>query len=249
MKGIEINEFRSSQVDPSENGAPPYISHLVRDPWPWGVVLNYFEDSRTKKKKSSGRSFVSVLVSICIICLNCFVAFAFGATIARLVDDEVKALQEIAESLGKKYWDFNVDPCSGKSGWMTATPVAGAENAVTCNCYLPNSTFCHGVSIVLKSQGVPGVLPRNLEKLPHLQEIDLSRNYINGTIPAEWVSLPLVNIALLGNRLSGQIPKEFGNITTLRNLILEANQLSGPLPPELGSLVNIERMYALVGSS
>ncbi|KAJ4981696.1 hypothetical protein NE237_032533 [Protea cynaroides] len=201
-----------------------------------------FEDTRTKKKKLSGRSSASVVISIWVICLSCFVDFAFGATTTRLPDDEVEALHDIAESLGKKDWNFSVDPCTGESGWATANPEKGAENAVTCNCSFPNSTVCHVVSIVLKSQSLQGVLPISLAKLPYLQEIDLSRNYINGTIPAEWVSLPLVNISLLGNRLSGRIPKEFGKITTLRNLTLEANQLSGPLPPELGSLVDVERI-------
>ncbi|RWR96288.1 Protein kinase domain-containing protein [Cinnamomum micranthum f. kanehirae] len=51
--------------------------------------------------------------------------------------------------------------------------------------------------------------------------------------------------SLIGNRLTGPIPKQLGNITTLRNLTLEANQLSGPLPPELGNLVKIERIKAL----
>ncbi|KAA8524028.1 hypothetical protein F0562_010541 [Nyssa sinensis] len=32
---------------------------------------------------------------------------------------------------------------------------------------------------------------------------DLTRNYLNGTIPAEWSSLPLQHISLLGNRLRG----------------------------------------------
>ncbi|XP_043699672.1 probable leucine-rich repeat receptor-like serine/threonine-protein kinase At3g14840 [Telopea speciosissima] len=208
----------------------------------------YVKDLRTKRKKKmlSGRSSAStsVIVSIWVITLmSCSVAFAFGAMTTLLPDDEVNALKEIAKSLKKTDWDFTVDPCSNKSGWVTANPEKGSENAVTCNCSYANATVCHVVSIVLKSQNLPGVLPAGeLVKLLYLQEIDLSRNYLNGTIPAEWASLPLVNISLLGNRLSGSIPIEIGNITTLRNLTLEANQFSGPLPLELGKLVDIERI-------
>ncbi|OMO74702.1 hypothetical protein CCACVL1_16525 [Corchorus capsularis] len=95
---------------------------------------------------------------------------------------------------------------------------------------------------VLKSQNLPGSLPKELVNFPYLQEIDLSRNFLNGTIPAEWGSMQLVNISILGNRLTGPIPKELGNITTLKSISAEFNQLSGALPPELGNLPQIERM-------
>ncbi|THG23333.1 hypothetical protein TEA_010781 [Camellia sinensis var. sinensis] len=71
---------------------------------------------------------------------------------------------------------------------------------------------------VLKSQNLGGILPPELVKLPHLQEFDISRNYVNGTIPPEWGSLPLVDISLLGNRITGSIPSQIGNITTLNSL-------------------------------
>ncbi|KAG7616192.1 hypothetical protein ISN45_At04g017070 [Arabidopsis thaliana x Arabidopsis arenosa] len=74
------------------------------------------------------------------------------------------------------------------------------------------------------------------------QEINLARNYLSGSIPSEWGLLPLVNITLLGYRLTGPIPKEIGNIITLERLVLENNQLSGTLPPELGRLSNLKRL-------
>ncbi|AEE83707.1 Leucine-rich repeat (LRR) family protein [Arabidopsis thaliana] len=70
---------------------------------------------------------------------------------------------------------------------------------------------------------------------------DKSR-HLSGSIPSEWGLLPLVNITLLGNRLTGPIPKEIGNIITLERLVLENNQLSGTLPPELGRLSNLKRL-------
>ncbi|WZZ42535.1 hypothetical protein YC2023_038794 [Brassica napus] len=91
-----------------------------------------------------------------------------------------------------------------------------------------------------RAQSLQGFLPKEFAGLPFLQEIDLSRNYLNGSIPPEWGTLPLVNLSLLANRISGPIPKEIGNITTLKTLTLESNQISGNLPPELGNLNNIE---------
>ncbi|KAL7186154.1 hypothetical protein ACSBR2_027994 [Camellia fascicularis] len=99
------------------------------------------------------------------------------------------------------------------------------------------------LATVLKSQNLSGILPPELVKLPHLQEFDISLNYVNGTIPPEWCSLPLVDISLLGNRITGPIPPQIGNITTLNSLILEFNELSGDLPQELGNLSSITRLY------
>ncbi|KAK7401751.1 hypothetical protein VNO78_13476 [Psophocarpus tetragonolobus] len=174
-----------------------------------------------------------------------FLAFCLIPSLARgatLPEDEVEVMKEIGKTLGKKNWDFSVDPCSEKSNWTSAVQVKGSENAVSCNCLFANATICHVVSIVLKSQNLSGTLPIELVRLPYLQEIDLSRNYLNGTIPPQWGSMNLVNISILGNRLTGSIPKELGNITTLKSLVLEFNQLSGVLPPELGNLPRLERL-------
>ncbi|KAE8680080.1 putative leucine-rich repeat receptor-like serine/threonine-protein kinase [Hibiscus syriacus] len=185
--------------------------------------------------------FVSrlVLASISLAC--CLSGFVFGAT---LTDNEVQYLKDIGKTLGKNNWNFNVDPCSGEEGWTTANPMKGFENSVTCNCSFTdgNNTVCHVVSIILKAQNLQGSLPKDLVKFSFLQEIDLSRNFLNATIPPEWGSMQLVNISLLGNRLTGRIPKELGNISTLTSLTTEFNQLSGTLPPELGNLPAIERL-------
>ncbi|KAK3008788.1 hypothetical protein RJ639_014532 [Escallonia herrerae] len=128
-----------------------------------------------------------------VTALVCLATLASAATL--LPDDEVRALQQIAKTLGKTDWNFSVDPCSGQSKWATLNPAKGSENAVTCDCTFNNNTVCN-----------------------------------------------VVSISLIGNRLTGPIPKEFGNITTLGNLTLEYNQLSGTIPPELGNLPRLERI-------
>ncbi|XP_057725832.1 probable leucine-rich repeat receptor-like serine/threonine-protein kinase At3g14840 isoform X1 [Arachis stenosperma] len=163
---------------------------------------------------------------------------------ATLQQQEVQVLKEIGNTLGKKDWDFSVDPCSGERNWSSpASKSYSTLNAVTCDCSFSNNNLCHVVSIVLKSQNLSGTLPPEFAKLPYLQEIDLTLNYLNGTIPKQWSSLNLVNLSLYGNRISGSIPKELGNITTLKSLSLEFNQLSGELPPELGNLLQLERLH------
>ncbi|KAL2496535.1 Non-specific serine/threonine protein kinase [Forsythia ovata] len=106
----------------------------------------------------------------------------------------VDALKQIGKTLGKE-WNFSVDPCSGGGNWITPNAPKGYNNTVTCNCSYESNTICHVVSI------------------------DLSRNYLNGTIPPEWGTMEqLVNISLLGNRITGPIPGELSNISTLENL-------------------------------
>ncbi|KAK7244118.1 hypothetical protein RIF29_38936 [Crotalaria pallida] len=170
----------------------------------------------------------------------CSAYLAFGATLSK---DEVEALKDIAKTLGKKDWDFSVDPCSGERNWTSAIQVKGSENEVACNiCSSANGTDCHVTKILLKQQNLPGRLPPELVRLPYLQEIDLTRNYLSGGIPKEWGSMNLVNISVLGNRLTGSIPKEIANISTLQSFVVEANQLSGTLPLDFGNLTQIQRL-------
>ncbi|CAN6443561.1 unnamed protein product [Victoria cruziana] len=95
----------------------------------------------------------------------------------------------------------------------------------------------------LMSQNLSGVLPMELSNLTHLTVFDVSRNYLNGTIPTNWGSLQLVTLVFMNNRISGRIPKELGNISTLQRLVVEANQLEGTIPPELGNLTRLKRLF------
>ncbi|KAJ9562796.1 hypothetical protein OSB04_007956 [Centaurea solstitialis] len=88
-----------------------------------------------------------------------------------------------------------------------------------------------------------GVVPEEFANLTFLQEINLPRNYISGTIPPRLAQLRLRVLCLSGNRISGRIPGEIGDISTLEELILEDNLLEGPLPPSLGNLTRLRRFY------
>ncbi|XP_058754556.1 probable leucine-rich repeat receptor-like serine/threonine-protein kinase At3g14840 isoform X1 [Vicia villosa] len=188
------------------------------------------------KMSTTSPFFFLLIIAILFLSLT-----AFGAN--TLHPDEKKALEDIAISLGKKDWNFNIDPCSNKPNWLTSPISKGVENNVTCDCSIPGDKFCHVISITLKGQNLPGTLPPGLTRLRYLQVIDLSRNYLNGTIPKEWGSMMNISkIALLGNRLTGSIPAEISNISTLQTLELHNNQLSGKLPPELGHLTQIQTL-------
>ncbi|CAJ2659564.1 unnamed protein product [Trifolium pratense] len=155
--------------------------------------------------------------------------------------DEKKALKDIANSLGKKDWNFDIDPCSNKPNWATPAVPHVSDNNVSCDCSVAGDNFCHVISIILIAQNLPGTLPPELTRLRYLQIIDLSLNYLNGSIPKEWGSMMnITKISLLGNRLTGSIPVEIANISTLQTLELWINQMSGNLPPELGNLTQLQ---------
>ena len=60
-------------------------------------------------------------------------------------------------------------------------------------------------------------------------------NRLSGQLPAEMGNLTsLTELWLSGNQLRGQIPSELGNLTSLTGLSLNNNQLSGAIPAELG---------------
>ncbi|KAA8515039.1 hypothetical protein F0562_018173 [Nyssa sinensis] len=175
-----------------------------------------------------------------ILALSYFSSLRFAES--KLVQEEVDALQQITTTLGATYWKFNSDSCQVEMVGVTPQAPRRSESSVSCECNSENSTICHVVSIVIKGYSLPGVLPPELVKLPYLREIDFAYNYLSGTIPQEWASTQLNLISVLANRLSGEIPKELGNITSLKYLDFEANQFSGTVPPELGRLINLETL-------
>ncbi|XP_078431218.1 putative LRR receptor-like serine/threonine-protein kinase At1g53430 [Wolffia australiana] len=174
-----------------------------------------------------------------------------GAHAQRLPTFEVEALKTIRDKLKipETLWNFSLNPCTE---WAMINKDPYIHN-VTCGQFnetltnlttkvTANITVLHVIGIEIKGANLSGVLPPELSNLSRLSHIDISRNFINGTIPLSWTSLPLRNLILLANRVTGTIPKEIGNMKTLEFLFLEGNQLEGPLPPSLGTLTNLNRL-------
>ncbi|XP_019198485.1 PREDICTED: probable leucine-rich repeat receptor-like serine/threonine-protein kinase At3g14840 [Ipomoea nil] len=188
-------------------------------------------------------SMFRILIPI-ILSFSFFYPIFLEAQSGHLPQDELIALKEIANQVGKKDWDFSLNPCGNNSNWLAPqsidTPLY--TNNLTCDCNF-SAGICHVLFINLRGQDLQGVLPPALVKLPFLKRIDLNRNYLSGTIPREWASMNLELISLAVNRLSGPIPKYLGNITTLTYLNLKYNMFSGSVPPELGKLVNLQNFF------
>ncbi|KQJ94159.1 probable LRR receptor-like serine/threonine-protein kinase At1g53440 isoform X2 [Brachypodium distachyon] len=159
----------------------------------------------------------------------------------KLPEQEVQALKGIARKLNKMDWDFSVDPCIGSGAWVKSDGLIVSN--VTCDCSLQNHTECHIISLQLMRLNLSGVLPEEVVNLTYLRYLDLSRNFIQGPIPASWATLRVFNLSLQGNRISGTLPKELGRMPMLKSIQLEANQLEGPIPPELGNIISLERFF------
>ena len=83
----------------------------------------------------------------------------------------------------------------------------------------------------------PRVLSLGLEEL--LEEVKIS-----GTIPPEISQLTsLRGLYLRNNQLTGPIPSEIGQLTNLKWLFLSDNELTGPIPAELSQLTNLMTLY------
>ncbi|KAG2320646.1 hypothetical protein Bca52824_013859 [Brassica carinata] len=188
---------------------------------------------------SQSRHFNSLLTVLIFICLVC----AFSAS-PSLHPDEVKALKDIASTLGVKHLNLSEDPCFTKTLVITqAVLKEGHNSTIRCNCHFNNNQTCHITHFILKTFSLPGRLPPELSKLQYLELIDLCRNYLYGSIPMEWASLPyLTSISVCANRLSGDIPKGLGTFINLTQFRLSDNHLNGSIPEFIGNLSKLQRL-------
>ena len=71
-------------------------------------------------------------------------------------------------------------------------------------------------------------------------ELNLIENQLTGNIPPEiGILTNLTGLFLSYNYLRGEIPSEIGNLSNLTELHLGHNGLEGEIPPEIGNLVNL----------
>ena len=73
--------------------------------------------------------------------------------------------------------------------------------------------------------------------------ISLNESGLTGELPKELGNLSdLEQLELIDNQLTGKIPPELGNLSNLRWLLVWENQLTGEIPPELGDLSNLREL-------
>ncbi|KAI6681656.1 hypothetical protein NL676_035537 [Syzygium grande] len=76
--------------------------------------------------------------------------------------------------------------------------------------------------------------------MAQLQRLDLSLNNLSGELPRELGNLSLLlELDLSNNAITGNVPTEVGLLSHLAHLNLASNDLSGSIPVQLGSCQNL----------
>ncbi|KAL8228741.1 hypothetical protein R6Q57_013641 [Mikania cordata] len=172
-----------------------------------------------------------------LLTLNFVILLRFSET--SVPQQEVEVVGNILADMNATSWRFNGDNCNLDNVSDVPKISQEANASIGCDCTISNDTDCHVVRITHKFYSLDGVLSPEFAKLPYIRSIDLAYNYLTGTIPPEWGSTQMQDISLLGNLITGEIPRELCNISTLTKLDLEANQLSGTVPSDFSRLTNL----------
>ncbi|XP_025672885.1 probable LRR receptor-like serine/threonine-protein kinase At1g07650 isoform X8 [Arachis hypogaea] len=168
----------------------------------------------------------------------CFMLYPIEAT-SRLPDTEVEALKQIKKTLG---WDLkNIDPCS--KGGIISNPVRSTSEIinVSCDCSIAHDNFCHIIAINLTRNYLSGTIPREWGTM-NLTKMSLEFNNFYGNLSVLG-SLPHLEILhLTSNNFTGELPETFSNLITLKELRLGDNQFSGKIPNFIQKWTGLENL-------
>ncbi|KAK3272841.1 hypothetical protein CYMTET_18873 [Cymbomonas tetramitiformis] len=85
--------------------------------------------------------------------------------------------------------------------------------------------------------------------LARCQLLSLAESSLSGTLPTELGEITtLTKLVLNGNSLTRNLPTELGQLTQLQHAFLYTNQISGLTPTELGQLTDIRSFFVSINS-
>ncbi|KAH7528125.1 hypothetical protein FEM48_Zijuj05G0038600 [Ziziphus jujuba var. spinosa] len=181
--------------------------------------------------------------------------FAFGVVAIEIVSGRANSDSNLDEEktylLG--WWNatdntynrsISGEQCSGAA--VDPYPLISRDYKVfiKCDCSYGNGSLCHIVHLTVTEMDVAGPIPEELWTLSYLFHLDLSKNYLSGSLSPSIGNLTRLKYLNVGtNALSGELPKEMGKLTNLLFLSIAENYFSGPLPSELGNLSKLQELY------
>ncbi|KZV30469.1 putative leucine-rich repeat receptor-like protein kinase [Dorcoceras hygrometricum] len=145
----------------------------------------------------------------------------------RTVPDQAVAMRALKESLRiPDRMGWNGDPCAPTT-W-------DAWEGVTCHPTKDNTALVIS-QIELGSQGLKGNISDQISVLTNLVSLNLSSNFLEGSIPSGLGQKSLVKLDLSNNKFVGYIPDSLTS-ASLQIVLLNDNQLEGQVPEELYSV-------------
>ncbi|CAA6654576.1 unnamed protein product [Spirodela intermedia] len=130
------------------------------------------------------------------------------------------------------------DPKKNLDSWNDGDPCVKKWKGVLCPNTTSSDGYLHVRELQLLNMNLSGSLAPELGKLSQLQSCkDFMWNQIGGSIPKEIGDIKTLRLLLLnGNQLSGSLPDELGYLPNLTRIQIDENQISGPLPMSFANL-------------
>lgn len=161
---------------------------------------------------------------------------------------ERAALEALYNATGGASW-------TRRDNWLSAAPVDDwhglathpsgrvhtidlRSNGLTGSIPPEIEAFEDLVGLILGDNVVAGSIPPEIGRLARLEYLDLGGNGFTGAIPS--LGNRLVSIRLLDNQLTGSIPAALGRLSSLQALNLSDNEITGSIPSELGQLSRLK---------
>lgn len=153
------------------------------------------------------------------------------------------ALHDLAGSDFFSTWDFSNaasnNPCSTFTG--VSCSVLSSDGSGTGPTELRVTSLALGTGLA-DSLGLAGGFPMGMMNLTRLTQLVLFAGRVSGEIPRNIgdVLTSLRFISITNNLISGSIPNSLSKLSELHTLDLGHNRLSGRIPPGLCSLPNLK---------
>lgn len=157
--------------------------------------------------------------------LLCFFCSSVSQTTFTCHQHDLDALRDFVANLEPK-----------PDGWINSSSSTDCCNwtGVTCNLTSINPDNTRRITkLELVNTKLSGKLSDSLGKLDQIRVLNLSRNFIQDSIPVSIFNLVnLQTLDLSSNDLSGEIPRSI-NLPSLQSFDLSSNKLNGSLPSHI----------------